>query len=302
MGYEMKSGQDERGQPASREDAAPAARGDDGIHRSTPAFSRQDLRRLTAARIALGHTGISLPTGAHLDFQLAHARARDAVHHALDVDRVRDDLQALPGLQVICLRSRAETRATYLRRPDLGRRLDDASRELLLASASVTAQEENAPPDVLFVVADGLSSIAIERNAAPLLQEILPLLAGQGLRVGPLSLVQHGRVAIGDEIAECLNAPLVVVLIGERPGLSAPDSMGIYLTWNTRVGMTDEARNCISNVRPEGLPHPAAARRLLYLIREARARRLSGVALKDESGMDDAPMLDDGASGVLQGG
>lgn len=246
----------------------------------------QDFRRLTAARIGLGHTGISLPTGAHLDFQLAHARARDAVHHALDVERVRDELQSLPGLEIVCLHSRAETRADYLRRPDLGRRLDDASRDLLLASASSpTANPASAGADVLFVVADGLSSIAIERNAAPFMQALLPLLAGQGLRVGPLALVKHGRVAIGDDIAECLNAPLVVVLIGERPGLSAPDSMGIYLTWNARVGTTDEARNCISNVRPEGLPYPAAARRLMYLIREARTRKLSGVALKDESGL-----------------
>lgn len=310
---------------------------------TTPA-SVPDLRRLTAARIALGHVGISLPTGAHLDFQLAHARARDAVHHALDIDGAREALQVL-GQPVICLHSRAQTRAEYLRRPDQGRRLDEASCKMLLEFAATSAgetgdapqwaassqprenprgqvepastsaslasktstftpasdatsfpkeaQSEDGPPDVLFVVADGLSSIAIERNAVPLLQEILPMLREDGLRVGPLALVKHGRVAIGDEIAECLHAPLVVMLIGERPGLSSPDSMGIYLTWNARVGTTDEARNCISNVRAEGLPHAAAAARLRYLIREARRRRMSGVALKDESGPAGAAVLQD---------
>jgi ethanolamine ammonia-lyase small subunit len=231
-----------------------------------------ELRRLTAARIALGRAGTSLPTSAHLDFQFDHARARDAVHRPLDADAVESALRA-QNLDVVRSKSAAPDRATYLQRPDLGRRLDPASRAAL----------PPGPCALALVVADGLSSFAIERNVAPFLAALLPLLGNAGLKPGPVVLALQGRVALGDEIGEVLGAELVVVLIGERPGLSSPDSLGLYLTWAPRRGLTDADRNCISNIRPEGLAYDAAARKTLYLLGEARRRRLSGVRLKDET-------------------
>jgi ethanolamine ammonia-lyase small subunit len=233
----------------------------------------QSLRRFTDARIALGRAGVSQPTEAQLAFQLAHARARDAVHAALDVARLTEALEA--GLGVSCLRlhSAAADRHVYLQRPDLGRRLDAASR------AALTAGDH----DLAIVVADGLSALAIEQNALPFLQALLPRLALDGWSLAPLCIVEQGRVAVGDEVGEVLGARAVLVLIGERPGLSSPDSMGLYFTWAPRVGLTDESRNCISNVRPAGLGYAEAATRLHYLLAEARRRGLSGVQLKDES-------------------
>ena len=259
----------------------------------------EQLRRFTSARIALGRAGTSLPTQAQLAFAMAHAEARNAVHHELDFDALEQDLKALgPTLQ---LKSAAGDRPTYLQRPDLGRRLDDASRSTLRARPDITAANAaaanaaasneaaadngtpgEAAPDLAIVIADGLSSLAIERNALPFLQILLPAIK-DGWTVGPISLVRNARVAIGDEIGEALAASMVVVLIGERPGLSSPDSMGIYLTWKPRKGLTDEARNCISNVRSEGLAYPVAVHKLRYLMEQARERQLSGVALKDES-------------------
>lgn len=247
----------------------------------------QALRRFTAARIGLGHSGISQPTRAQLDFQLGHARARDAVHQALDTPVLAGAVaQAWPGLAPpLLLHSAAADRNVYLQRPDLGRRLDAPSRQLLCAERG-DGQERRY--DLSVVVADGLSALAIMRNAAPLLQALHARLQ-QGLetqawRLAPAAIVRQGRVAVGDEVGELLGAKIVLVLIGERPGLSSPDSMGLYLTWAPRVGLTDERRNCISNVRPAGLGIEDAAARLHYLLAEAHRRQLSGVQLKDESG------------------
>lgn len=241
------------------------------------------LRRFTAARIALGHTGISQPTGAQLAFQLAHARARDAVHGGLDVAVLAGAIEAAWPETGPCrvLHSAAASRGEYLQRPDLGRRLDTRSRGVL-AEAGAEAGGESC--DLAFVVADGLSALAVAQHAAPFLGLLRMRLPAQAWSVAPVSIVQQGRVAVGDEVGELLGARMVVVLIGERPGLSSPDSMGLYLTWAPRAGLTDERRNCISNVRPAGQPYEEAAGRLCYLLAEARRRQLSGVALKDETG------------------
>ena len=238
------------------------------------------LRRFTTARIALGHTGVSQPTGAQLDFQLAHARARDAVHQALDTAGLQQALAtAWPDVgPCLLLHSAAESRNTYLQRPDLGRRLDARSRALLAARGGELQY------DLSVVVADGLSALAIHQNAAPLLRALRARLQAQAWTLAPLVVVEQGRVAVGDEVGELLGAKLVVVLIGERPGLSSPDSMGLYITWVPRVGLTDESRNCISNVRPAGLGIEDAADRLHDLLLEAHRRGLSGVRLKVESG------------------
>jgi ethanolamine ammonia-lyase small subunit len=219
-----------------------------------------NLRELTAARIALGRCGHSLPTRELLGFQLAHARARDAVHHGLDP-------QLLRGKQTIHIKSAARDRGTYLRRPDLGRRLNPES------ASSLSRGEW----DLVIAVADGLSAIAVNRHAEPLLVALAPQLAG--LRLAPICIVEHGRVAVGDEIGERVGAALVLVLIGERPGLSSPDSLGAYLTWAPHVGRTDAERNCVSNIRTGGLEPALAAHRIAALIRVARDRRLTGVEL-----------------------
>ena len=213
------------------------------------------LRELTAARIALGRAGHSLPTRELLAFQLAHARARDAVHHSLDVG----------AFEGIVLRSAARDRATYLRRPDLGRRLDPESANRLT----------RGDWDAVLIVADGLSATAVDRHAMPLINALRAQLGGW--RIAPLCIVEQGRVAIGDEIGERIGAKLAVVMIGERPGLSSPDSLGVYLTWAPRVGRTDAERNCVSNIRPEGLEPAAAAMRVAMLMRAARERQLTGV-------------------------
>ncbi|MCF8211400.1 MAG: ethanolamine ammonia-lyase subunit EutC [Rhodoferax sp.] len=241
------------------------------------------LRRFTDARIALGRAGHSLPTAAHLGFQLAHAQARDAVHLAFDALGVSQSIEAL-GLPTLSLHSAATDRNIYLQRPDLGRKLDVSSRQLL--AASPLSDIGNPLCDVAFVVADGLSALAIHQNAVPLLSAILSRLradAGQAWSIGPVAVVQQGRVAVADEIGELLGAKTVVILIGERPGLSSPDSMGLYLTWEPRVGRNDSQRNCISNVRPAGLSAEAAATKLHYLLSRSRTLCLSGVELKDEA-------------------
>ncbi|HUR94311.1 MAG TPA: ethanolamine ammonia-lyase subunit EutC [Gemmatimonadales bacterium] len=235
------------------------------------------LRSLTPARIALGRAGASLPTRAHLDFQLAHARARDAVHDALDVAAFRSALSAV-GLESVAVRSAAPDRATYLQRPDLGRRLDSAAGERLPPA-------DPGDVDAALVVADGLSARAAQSHAAPLIAALAPRLRDAGWRLAPVVVVEQGRVAIGDEIGGRLGARLVLVLIGERPGLTAPDSLGAYLTWDPRPGRTDAERNCVSNIRPEGFVIALAAEKLVYLMLEAARRRLSGVALKDDGRM-----------------
>lgn len=238
------------------------------------------LREFTAARIALGRTGTSLPLKPLLEFRLAHASARQAVYSVLDLDKLVPEIEAL-HLQVKLLHSEAQDRAAYLQRPDQGRMLQEASRRELQA-------EDSPGYDVAFVMADGLSATAINRNAVSLLRYTLLAIHREGWRIAPLTLVQQGRVAIGDEIGVLLKARLVVMLIGERPGLSSTDSLGIYLTYDPQVGKTDESRNCISNVRPEGLNSEAAAAKLAYLIRESMRLKLSGVDLKDNSGLEQA--------------
>ncbi len=233
------------------------------------------LRKHTPARIGLGRSGISQPTSVQLEFQLAHAQARDAVHRPFDHDAVEVAVQAL-GLPTLQLHSAAADRPTYLKRPDLGRRLDEASLSRL------EALEIEGRPDVAVVIADGLSALAVESHAAPFVA-LLRTALGAGWRWAPVAIVRQGRVAVGDPIGHALGARLVVVLIGERPGLSSPDSMGVYVTWAPRPGRVDAERNCISNVRPEGLALQAAADRLAWLLREARQRELTGVDLKDES-------------------
>ena len=232
------------------------------------------LRRLTAARIGLKRTGASLATAPLLDFKLAHARARDAVREPLDATRLIADVSAL-GLQVLAVASAAEDRQRYLIRPDLGRRL--------APDAEATLVPHGSGYDVAFVIADGLSACAVQMHAEPVLADLLPVLRVEGWRIAPLVIARHGRVALGDAVALALRADSVVVLIGERPGLSAPDSMGAYLTWQPCLRTTDADRNCISNIRPEGTGYSDAAFKLAYMLRRMRMRRLSGVQLKDDS-------------------
>jgi len=231
------------------------------------------LRQFTQARIALGRAGNSVPTAPLLAFNLAHAQARDAVHHPLDTDALHEALQA-QGFDTLDVHSAAPDREHYLRRPDLGRRLSDESRAAL-------AQRPAQSSDVLFVIGDGLSAFAASKQAVPLLQAVRPKLADWC--IGPVVIARQARVALGDETGELLGAKIVVMLIGERPGLSSPDSLGIYITYAPQTGCTDAQRNCISNVRPEGLDYPQAAHKLHYLLMQARKLGLTGVGLKDES-------------------
>ncbi|WP_420232944.1 ethanolamine ammonia-lyase subunit EutC [Pseudomonas sp. ABY48] len=236
------------------------------------------LRNLTPARIALGRTGTSLPTSAQLDFQFAHAQARDAVHLAFDHQGIRAQLSER-GRESLLLHSAAADRHSYLQRPDLGRRLDDASAQQLQDYA--TAHPGGV--DLALVVADGLSALAVHRHTLPFLARLEEQIAAEGWSVSPVILVEQGRVAVADEVAQRLGAKMSVILIGERPGLSSPDSLGLYFTYAPKVGLTDAYRNCISNVRLEGLSYGMAAHRLIYLMREACRRQLSGVNLKDEA-------------------
>lgn len=243
----------------------------------------QQLRQFTAARIALGRAGVSQPTQSQLAFQLAHARARDAVHLALDVPQLLQDLEKACLARAdscLVLDSAAGDRLHYLQHPDSGRRLDDASRERLKA---LRGPSQGATHDLAFVVADGLSALAVARHAAPLLAAIRRQIAAENWSLAPLAVVRQARVAIGDEVGELLSARVMVLLIGERPGLSSPDSLGIYLTWMPTPGLTDAKRNCISNVRAEGLSYEEAAFKVHHLVAQMHKLQLSGVMLKDES-------------------
>lgn len=238
------------------------------------------LRSFTPARIGLGRAGISHSTAAQLEFQLAHAKARDAVHRPLDVAALQAELEDL-GHPTLAMHSAAASRAQYLQRPDLGRQLDETS--LVMLNARERRPIGSAPgADVAIAVVDGLSSLAVQRHAVPLITALREMTKTAPWRMAPVAVVEQGRVAVGDVIGELLGVRLMIVLIGERPGLSSPDSLGIYLTWAPRVGRHDAERNCISNVRPEGLPYEAAAARLVYLVDEARRREITGVDLKDD--------------------
>lgn len=241
----------------------------------------RSLRDYTSARVALGRAGTSIATTDILDFQLAHAHARDAVHAEFDivafVNRLREEVPSLEKFHVpvLTLKSSAADREIYVRRPDLGRALAEESATRL--------KIKSCPCDVVFIIADGLSAIAPERNAIPLLGAVLPRLLGAGWTCAPLCVIEHARVAIGDQVGSLLGASLSVVLIGERPGLSSHHSLGAYITWQPHPRRTDAERNCISNIRSGGLSHAEAADRLLWYLNEARSRRLSGTSLKEEA-------------------
>lgn len=234
------------------------------------------LRRFTDARIALGRAGASLPTAPLLAFNLAHAQARDAVHAPLDTEALKRELE-MRALDSIEVRSAAQSREQYLRRPDLGRVLDAPSAAHLARHAA----SAETRPDLVFVIADGLSSRAAASHAIALIDRTIARL--NGWHVGSIVVATQARVAIGDQIGELMNAGMVAVLIGERPGLSSPASLGVYLTYRPTVGCSDAQRNCISNVRPEGLVYDAAAFKLAHLLDAARSRKLTGVGLKDDS-------------------
>lgn len=235
-----------------------------------------ELKAFTPARIALGRSGAGMPTREVLKISLAHALARDAVHRPLDTDGLEARLSA-SGWHPVRVSSRAGKRDIYLARPDLGRRLHPADAEKLGDLA-----EARRPPEIVFVIGDGLSPLAVDRYAPALLDATRPLLsAGTD---APVVIAEQARVALGDEVAEIFGARLVAVLIGERPGLSSHDSLGVYLTYAPRIGTADSKRNCISNIRAEGLAIPAAAAKLAWFLSNALARGMTGVELKDESG------------------
>ena len=227
------------------------------------------LRSHTPARISLGRSGTSLPTHEVLRFAAAHAGARDAVHLPLDVDGLLADLGG-QGLDAVTVTSRAASRREYLTRPDLGRAL-----------AADTRLPSAGPFDLVIVLADGLSARAVQAHAPQLLAALIPRI--EGLRIGAVVIATQARVALGDEIGQRVGAEMVLMLLGERPGLSSPDSLGAYLTWAPQPGRADSERNCVSNIRPAGLPVHEAAARIAWLAREAQRRRVTGIELKDDS-------------------
>ncbi len=231
------------------------------------------LKKHTPARVALGRTGHSLPTKRLLEFNLDHARARDAVYSTFDLDQTESQLDAL-HLPSLRLHSQGADRQEYLLRPDLGRQLSDDSRITL----QNTERKEN---ELCIVVADGLSASAVNAHALEVIRLLVPMTLAKNWRLAPVALVEQGRVAIADEIAQTLQSEIVLILIGERPGLTSPDSLGAYLTYRPRAGLTDESRNCVSNIRPDGLDYERAAEKIFYLLQEMKRHQLSGVGLKD---------------------
>lgn len=294
--------------PATPPHTPPAA-ADTGV----PPDPWQALRAHTPARIALGRSGASLPTHAWLGFAAAHALARDAVHVALDVAALRTALAAEGWPLLPTLHSRAPDRASYLRRPDWGRRLDAASvaclqqaqqapQADLTQAALMQGATEGQGPDLAIVLGDGLSAVAVMRHAVPLLAALRSALAAGPGRplptLAPLAIACQARVALADEVGALLGARLVLMLLGERPGLSSPDSLGAYLTHAPAIGCSDAQRNCVSNIRPEGLANGAAAQRIAWLVHEALRRRLTGIGLKDDSGTPLLPAQPDPAPGA----
>jgi ethanolamine ammonia-lyase small subunit len=241
-----------------------------------PPRSLRDLRHLTPARVGLGRAGASLPTQALLEFTLVHARARDAVHAGLDISAIVAGLDTL-GLATLQASSQVQSREDYLRRPDLGRTLD-------LASQDVLTSHHLGPCDVAIVIGDGLSPSAVNVHAVELVRRLVAVLASGGIALGPVVVASGARVALGDEIGALLGARMAAMLIGERPGLSAPHSLGAYLTFAPKAGCTDAMRNCVSNIHASGLSYDEAAFKIAWLVREGLARGVTGVALKDESG------------------
>jgi ethanolamine ammonia-lyase small subunit len=237
------------------------------------------LKEFTAARIGIGRVGSSIPLKQSLEFKLAHAHARDAVYSELDIDKLSEELKQFE-LPVLQLHSQAAYRDQYLQRPDLGRQLNEESVEIFGGYNNY---------DVAIIIADGLSANAVNSNATGLLKILIPLLQSAELKFAPICLVKQGRVAVADDIGMHLKAKLSIILIGERPGLSSADSIGAYITFNPRTGLTDESRNCISNIRPQGLNFRSASKKIFYLIQEAFKRKLSGVGLKDNAGLLSEP-------------
>lgn len=246
------------------------------IQKHIPGDAWQSLKQFTAARIALGSTGVAIPLKEVLQFRLAHAHARDAVFSQLNEELLLQELAQFK-LDSCSLHSNAKDRNDYLQQPNFGRQLNAAS--------AIQLQNVNKPCDIALVVADGLSATAINNHAVPLLQLLIPLLQRSDFSLAPIAVVQQGRVAIADEISVLLKAKFSIVLIGERPGLSSPDSMGAYLTYDPAVGLTDECRNCVSNIRPEGMDYKTAAEKIYYITTEAFRLQYSGVALKDNAGL-----------------
>jgi ethanolamine ammonia-lyase small subunit len=247
------------------------------LTRTEPPAPLERLRELTSARVALGRSGASLPTKALLGFALDHARARDAVHAAFHAEALLKGLADL-GLAGLRVSSLAPGRNDYLARPDLGRQLDEESRQRLTSL-------RGGPSSIAIIVGDGLSPTAVNAHAIALLRKLLPVLAGNTIEVGHAVVATGARVALGDEIGEVLGVRMTVMLIGERPGLSAADSLGVYLTYAPAVGTTDERRNCVSNIHRAGLSYDEAAAKIGWLVREGITRELTGVGLKDESGV-----------------
>jgi len=231
------------------------------------------LRQYTSARIALGRSGGSAPTNACLDFKLAHARARDAVNESFQTNQLALEIEAL-GMDIVTVSSQAADQTNYLKRPDLGRRLDKDSETLLPQYAS--------DDDLVILVSGGLSALAAHRQTKAVLERLLPKLRSDSWKLAPAVLAHFGRVALQDQVGKLLNAKLALILLGERPGLGSPDSLGAYLVFKPQSGNTDANRNCVSNIRPEGLPPAAAAETLYYLLSQAKAREISGIELKDE--------------------
>lgn len=232
-----------------------------------------DLKKYTAARIALGRAGGSLPTSEWLNFKLAHAKARDAVHCEFNSEKLLADLKIL-GYEMRVVNSQVNNRAIFLQRPDLGRRLNKESVAIIEA--------EKAQTDLVFIISDGLSATAVHANAANLLKRLLPKFNPMFWTIAPLIIAHFGRVALEDEIGALIGAKTAVMLIGERPGLGSPDSLGAYIVYNPRRGNTDADRNCVSNIRPAGLDYSQAADTLFYLLDQAKRRKLTGVKLKDD--------------------
>lgn len=236
--------------------------------------SWESLKAFTRARIALGRTGIAPPLNEVLNFKMCHAHARDAVYSILEVNELEEALQQFQS-SVVTVASQAGDRSVYLQRPDYGRKLDKISLDNLKNESSYSV-------DVSITVADGLSATAINKHAVPVLKKLIPRLKQSVLTIAPIVIARQARVAIADEIGSLLNAKLSLILIGERPGLSSPDSMGAYITYNPSPGTTDESRNCVSNIRPEGLNYDLAAEKIVKLIKASLQLKLSGIMLKDE--------------------
>lgn len=235
----------------------------------------EPLKEFTAARIGLGRTGTSIPVKQSLAFNLAHAHARDAVYSELDLNRLIENLKEF-DMPVLQMHSKAAYREQYLQRPDLGRQLNEESAGLL--------ERYKSEPDVVIIIADGLSATAINHNSLGLLRVLIPQFESAGTKLGPICIVKQGRVAIADDIGWALRSKLSIILIGERPGLSAADSLGVYITYQPKPGLTDESRNCISNIRPHGLSVKQGAKKIFYLVQEALTQKKSGVGLKDNIG------------------